>query len=63
MTPVVIDASAGVELASDTVRGRGLRLLLPLDAVPWVPELFYVECGAVCAPFGPERGPGAAKIG
>ncbi len=47
MTPVVIDASAGVELAADTVRGRALRGLLPNDAVPWVPELFYVECGAV----------------
>lgn len=47
MTPVVIDASAGVELAADTVRGRALRGLLPPDAVPWVPELFYVECGAV----------------
>lgn len=47
MTPVVIDASAGVELAADTVRGRALRGLLPADTVPWVPELFYVECGAV----------------
>ncbi len=47
MTPVVIDASAGVELAADAVRGRALRALLPADAVPWVPELFYVECGAV----------------
>ena len=47
MTPVVIDASAGVELAADTVRGRALRSLVPADAVPWVPEWFYVECGAV----------------
>jgi predicted nucleic acid-binding protein len=47
VTPGVIDASAGVELAADTVRGRALRALLPADAVPWVPELFYVECGAV----------------
>jgi len=45
--PVVIDASAGVELVSDTIRGRALRKLLPPDAVPWVPEFFYVECGAV----------------
>ncbi len=22
-------------------------MLLPEDAVPWVPEIFYVECGAV----------------
>lgn len=47
MTPVVIDASAGVELVADTVRGRALRALLPPDAVPWAPEIFYVECGAV----------------
>jgi predicted nucleic acid-binding protein len=47
VTPVVIDASAGVELAADTLRGRALRALLPTDAVPWVPELFFVECGAV----------------
>ncbi len=47
MNPVVIDASAGVELAADTLRGRALRALLPANAVPWVPELFFVECGAV----------------
>lgn len=47
MTPVVIDASAGVELVADTVRGRALRALLPAGSVPWVPEIFYVECGAV----------------
>jgi predicted nucleic acid-binding protein len=47
LTPVVIDASAGVELLTNTVRGHGLRSLLPADTVAWVPELFYVECGAV----------------
>lgn len=47
MTAVVIDASAGVELVADTRRGRDLRAPLPEQAVPWVPELFYVECGAV----------------
>ncbi len=47
MTPVVIDASAGVELIVDTTRGRALRTLLPADAVPWVPETFYVEVGTV----------------
>jgi hypothetical protein len=45
VTPVVIDASAGVELAAETARGRDLRALLPLDAVPWVPKVFYVESG------------------
>ena len=40
-------ASAGAELAADTLRGRALRALLPADAVPWVPELFFAECGSV----------------
>jgi predicted nucleic acid-binding protein len=57
VTPVVIDASAGVELAADTVRGRALRRLLPADAVPWIPELFYVECGAVLRRWGSEPDP------
>ncbi|HVB01772.1 MAG TPA: hypothetical protein VNE42_11015 [Acidimicrobiales bacterium] len=47
MIPLVIDASAGVELVADTLRGRELRKLIPADAVPWVPEIFYLEYGAV----------------
>ncbi len=47
MIPVVIDASAGVELIADTARGRALRRLLPADTVPWTPETFYVEVGSV----------------
>lgn len=47
MTPVVVDASAGVELVVDSERGRALRRLLPDDAVPWVPDHFFAECGAV----------------
>ena len=47
MTPVVIDASAGVELVADTTRGRALGALLPSDAVPWAPDTFYVEVGTV----------------
>lgn len=47
MIPVVIDASAGVELVVDTVHGRALRGLLPIDAVPWAPDIFYVEVGTV----------------
>jgi predicted nucleic acid-binding protein len=45
--PVVIDASAGVELLVDTTRGRALRALFPTSAVPWVPDLFYAEVGSV----------------
>ncbi len=47
MTPVVIDASAGVELVADTTRGRALRRLLPVDTAPWAPETFYLEVGTV----------------
>lgn len=47
MTPVVIDASAGVEILADTVHGRRLAQLLPADAVGWVPEHFYVEVAGV----------------
>ncbi|HET9691115.1 MAG TPA: type II toxin-antitoxin system VapC family toxin [Acidimicrobiales bacterium] len=47
MTPVVIDASAGAEMAADTFTGRRLRRLLPADAELWVPDLFYAECGSV----------------
>ena len=43
MTPVVIDASAGVEILANTAHGRRLARLLPPDAVGWVPEHFYVE--------------------
>jgi predicted nucleic acid-binding protein len=47
VTPVVIDASAGVELVVDSDCARALRRLLPDDAVPWVPDHFFAECGAV----------------
>jgi len=45
VTPVVIDASAGVEILANTAHGRRLARLLPTDAVGWVPEHFYVEVG------------------
>ena len=47
MTPVVIDASAGVEILANTAHGRRLAQLLPTDAVGWVPEHFYVEVAGV----------------
>jgi hypothetical protein len=53
--PVAIDASAGVEVPGDTVRGRSLRGLLPAEAGQWVPELFDVECGAVLRRWDPNR--------
>ena len=47
MTPVVIDASVGVEIVANTARGRRLAALLPVDAVGWVPEHFYAEVAGV----------------
>jgi predicted nucleic acid-binding protein len=47
LTPVVIDASAGVKIVADTRRGRALARLLPADATGWVPEHFYDEVLAV----------------
>lgn len=46
MTPLVIDASAGVELVLNTSIGRRLGARISgLD--PWVPDLFYTEVGGV----------------
>jgi hypothetical protein len=61
VNPIVIDASAGVEPAADTLRGRALRELLPPDAVPWMPELFFVECGAVLRRWDLNRIPTPAR--
>lgn len=43
MIPVVIDASAGAEIVTDTARGRALLRLLPSDVEGWVPQHFYAE--------------------
>ncbi len=45
--PVVIDASAGVELLLNTSTGSALRAKLPAQAVEWVPEVYYAEVAAV----------------
>lgn len=47
-TTVVIDASAAVEMITRTTAGAQLQLLLPLRAVPWVPDgLFDAEVMSV----------------
>ena len=46
-TPVVLDASAGVEILLLTPAGRRLLAQLPLDAEEWVPELYFAEVAAV----------------
>lgn len=45
-TPVVLDASAGVEILLLTPAGRRLLAQLPLDAEEWVPELYFAEVAA-----------------
>jgi predicted nucleic acid-binding protein len=47
VSAVVIDASAGAEIVTDTRRGRALARLLPADAEGWVPQHFYAEVLAV----------------
>jgi predicted nucleic acid-binding protein len=47
VTTVVIDASAGAEIVTDTRRGRALARLIPPGAAGWVPEHFYAEVLAV----------------
>ena len=42
-TPVVVDASAGVEIALHTARGKTLARLLPADAATWAPEHYFAE--------------------
>lgn len=47
MTPVVLDASAGIEILLLTPIGRRLLAKLPDDAEEWVPELYFAEVAAV----------------
>jgi len=46
VTAVVLDASAGVELALNTPAGKRLRTRLS-GSDPWVPDLFYTEVAGV----------------
>lgn len=47
MTAIVLDASAGVELALQTPIGRRLQAKIPAGAMTWVPEHYYTEAVAV----------------
>lgn len=46
-TPVVLDASAGVEILLLSPAGRRLLAKLPQDSEEWVPELYFAEVAAV----------------
>jgi len=52
VTKVVLDASAGAEIAAETASGKALGRLLPARAELWVPEHFFAECGAVLRKWG-----------
>ena len=47
MTPIVLDASAGVEIALQTPIGRQIQAKLPVGATSWAPEHYYAEAVAV----------------
>lgn len=47
MIPIVLDASAGVELALRTPIGRQLQTKIPAGATTWVPEHYFAETVAV----------------
>lgn len=44
---VVIDASAAVEILLKTSKGEALKAKFPPQAIEWVPEVYFVEVGAV----------------
>ena len=43
MTPVVVDASAAVEILLRTPSGRAIEARVPPGAIEWVPELYFTE--------------------
>ena len=45
--PVVIDASAGVELVLNTPTGDALRELIPRPAEEWAPDVYAAEVASV----------------
>jgi predicted nucleic acid-binding protein len=47
LTAIVLDASAGVELALQTPIGRQIQAKLPEGATTWAPEHYYAEAVAV----------------
>jgi predicted nucleic acid-binding protein len=55
LTPVVLDASAGVELALKTPVGRRFDAQMPGNATIRVPEHFYAEAAAVLRRLEPNQ--------
>ena len=47
MTPIVLDASAGVEMALQTPIGRQIQAKIPDGATSWAPEHYFSEAVAV----------------
>ena len=47
MSAIVLDASAGVEIAFQTPIGRQLQAKVPTGSTTWVPEHYFVEVTGV----------------
>ncbi len=47
MSAVVLDASAGVEIALQSAVGRRLQVRIPPGSTTWVPEHYFAEAIAV----------------
>lgn len=62
MTPIVLDASAGVELALRTPVGRQLQKKIPTGATTWVPEHYFAETVAVLRRHELNQRYGSARI-
>lgn len=47
VSPIVLDASAGVEILLLSPTGRRLLAKLPQDSEEWVPDLYFAEAAGV----------------
>lgn len=62
MTAIVLDASAGVEIALQSPIGRQVQAKIPTGATTWVPEHYFVEVTGVLRRDEINRRHSAAKI-
>ena len=62
MTAIVLDASAGVEIALQSPIGRQLHAKIPTGATTWVPEHYFVEVTSVLRRDEINRRHSAAKV-
>lgn len=62
MTVIVLDASAGVEIALQSPIGRQLQAKIPAGATTWVPEHYFVEVTGVLRRDDINRRHSVAKV-